>query len=535
MQTEVLISGAGPSGLALACQLERYGIKYIILDTKEGLTPFSKAIGVQARTLEVYEQIGLASKLISLGNISEKAQLIEGGEIKGEVELSKIGEGLSQYPYLLAVDQSLHEQVLYDHLRSVSTEKLRWGANLVDFEQDNDKVTAHVRLSQSSDETTTITARYLVGCDGARSLVRHQLGLKFEGSTFTRLFYVADVLLEWNFGHKSLALCLSHSSLTAFFPLPGSENRFRIVGVFPEGYENEKDEKDIVFPEIERKIKEDSKIDIVVSKLNWFAVYRVHSRRVERFYSGRCFLVGDSAHIHSPAGGQGMNTGIQDGYNLAWKLAMVLRHQNSESAAVTLFESYDEERSANAKRLLETTDKMFDLGASPDWTYSFLRTYVVPYVAGYILKLPIFKQTIFPIISQIGVNYCGMKLSRQDVAEIPVKSGERFPYFSVNGKSVFDKIRAPKFHAVVFSDGTIDEEALKEGVVQEKIDESLVDVIVVPLYPSVVEKFKRNKPFFVFLRPDNYIAFVSEQISATLISSYLLEVGLVGSLANQVD
>ena len=330
--------GAGPTGLALACQMIRYGIDFVIIDLNETTTPHSKAIGVQARTLEIYEQIGLADDLIAKGWITEKARLVEGGQVRGEVFLTEIGTGMSPYPFLLIVEQEKHEALLYGFIKAHQRD-VRWRTALESMSQDENGVTAIVK-SLGDSETETIKAKFLVGCDGAHSLVRHSLGLQFEGGTFERLFYVADVDIDWSFSHDSLHVNLAKDALTAFFPMPG-EKRWRIVGTFPEGHE--KDAGDILYEEIEQQIITDTGLDLDITKVNWFSAYKVHRGSVSKFSNGRCFLAGDSAHIHTPAGGQGMNTGIQDGYNLAWKLAMVRRANSS----LELLNSYNAERFEN--------------------------------------------------------------------------------------------------------------------------------------------------------------------------------------------
>ena len=254
MKTEVLIIGAGPTGLALACQLIRYGIDFVILDKKETTTPYSKAIGVQARTLEIYEQIGIAQDLISKGAIAEKVRLVESGGVRGEVDLSNIGEGLSQYPYLLIVEQGKHEKILYEFIKANGKDVL-WNTELENFSQDETEVKANIKNKNGAAET--IEAKFLVGCDGAKSVVRHTLGMTFEGSTFERLFYVADTQIEWEFPHDSLYVCLAENTITAFFPMVG-EKQFRIVGTFPE--DETRREGEILYEEIEKQIIEDTRV-----------------------------------------------------------------------------------------------------------------------------------------------------------------------------------------------------------------------------------------------------------------------------------
>ncbi|HXH69835.1 MAG TPA: FAD-dependent monooxygenase [Pyrinomonadaceae bacterium] len=509
METDVIIVGAGPTGLALACQLIRYGIDFVILDKRETTTPYSKAIGVQARTLEIYEQIGLADKLIEQGWITEKARLVEGGEVRGEVELAEIGKGLSPYPFLLIVEQGMHERILYDFLKSNGKDVL-WNTELENISQDKTGVTVNIKTANG--DRDVISAKFLIGCDGAKSFVRHALGLTFEGSTFERLFYVADVEIDWEFLHDALYVCLSKNTITAFFPMAG-ENHFRIVGTFPKGYEGK--EGEILYEEIERQIKADLELELDIYDVKWFSDYRVHTRHVNRFSRNRCFLAGDAAHIHTPAGAQGMNTGIQDGYNLAWKMAMVLRGR----ADAELLETYNEERLANAKNLLKTTDRIFNLGASPDAFIAYFRTHIFPYIAGFVLNFETVKNFIFPRISQIGVNYRDSSLSETD-GNFAIRAGDRMPYFEIEGASIYDRLHAPKFHLLTFFDGQNKPQNL-QAELSEYAD--FVDFHTLPLYPSIVEIFGTTESFTIFLRPDNYIGFFSEEVSAERLKKYLAE------------
>ncbi len=507
MKTDVIIVGAGPSGLALACQLIRFGVDFVILDRKETTTQFSKAIGVQARTLEIYEQIGLADKLISLGAIVEKAQMIVGGEVRGEIVFDEIGKGMSAYPYVLIVQQGKHETLLYDFIKSHGRDIL-WNTELEGISQTDADVTANIKNADGTQDV--IGAKYLVACDGAKSFVRHSLGLKFEGSTFERMFYVADVEIDWKFAHEALMVFLMKNNLLVFFPMVG-ENSFRIVGTFPEEFA--KDEGDVLYEEIEAQIKKDSEVELDITKVNWFSTYKVHSRHVERFSSGRCFLAGDAAHIHTPAGAQGMNTGIQDGYNLAWKIASVLQ----QNAPVELLETYNTERLENAKRLLKTTDRMFNFAASPEPILSYLRTHVFPYVAGAAFSLDAVKKFIFPIISQTGINYRHSPVSRTD-GEFNVKGGDRMPYFETQNASIYEKLKQPKFHLLTFFDGENNfadlTEILKNGA---------IDFHEIALYPNIAEIFGASRSFMILLRPDNYIGLISNDISGAELSKYLTE------------
>jgi 2-polyprenyl-6-methoxyphenol hydroxylase-like FAD-dependent oxidoreductase len=509
-KTDVIIVGAGPTGLSLACQLVRFGIDFVIIEKNSGVTEYSKAIGVQARTLEIYEQLGVVEQAIDRGQIAGKIRIIAGGKVRGEVDLSDMGQDLSPYPYLFVLEQSKNEQLLYDYLQSHHQE-VWWQTELEHFSQDEQGVTARVKTAEGGSET--IAAKYLVGCDGARSPVRHSLGLTFEGSTLERLYYVVDAQIDWAFSSDAGYGCISRDSLTFFFPMAG-EKRYRIVGTFPEGFDQNVGE--ILYETIEQRIKGDTKLFLDISNVKWFSVYKVNTRAVNKFAVGRCFVAGDAAHVHSPAGGQGMNTGIQDAYNLAWKMAFVIKGYASEK----LLETYDEERLPNAQRLLETTDRAFNVLVGSNWFFSFMRMKILPLVAKYAIGREVVGKNIFSAISQIRINYRKASLSKHDRDKnFQVKAGDRMPYFLVNGVNVYDRLRTPKFHLLVFDNGKHDEYDLQREIEQEYGD--FIDSIVIPLYPHISEIFGTNQPFQVLLRPDNYIGFISTSFSLADLKAYL--------------
>lgn len=522
INTDVIIVGAGPTGLSLACQLARYGIDFVIIEKNAGVTTHSKAIGVQARTMEIYEQLGVAQQAIDRGQIAGKIRILTGGKVLGEVDLSEMGQDLSPYPYLFILEQSRNEQLLYEYLQSHQKEVL-WRTELEYFTQDERGVIAQVKVADGISES--IAAKYLVGCDGARSPVRHVLGLSFEGSTLERLFYVVDAQIDGAFSHDAGYGCISRTSLGFFFPMAG-EKRYRIIGTFPEGFD--KPEGEILYAEIEQRIKDDTKLSLEISNVNWFSVYKVHTRAVNKFSIGRCFVAGDAAHIHSPAGGQGMNTGIQDAYNLAWKMAFVMKGYASEK----LLETYHEERLPNAQKLLETTDRAFNVLVGSNWFFSFMRMRILPLVAKYAIGRDLVRKNIFSTMSQIRINYRKASLSKHNGdQDFQVKAGDRMPYFSIEGESIYDKLRAPKFHLLFFSDSKHGRLDLQQELQNEY--GNLIDFTVIPLNPHVSEIFGKNQPFQLLLRPDNYIGFISTELSLAELKAYLRDWSMKGCFTSR--
>lgn len=512
-KTDVIIVGAGPTGLSLAVQLMHYGIDFIIFDKKESVTELSKAVIVHARTLEIYDQVNLAQKAVSGGEIVQKGALMHDGKISARLDFSDFGGRLSPFPFFLIFEQSKNEHLLYEHLQQNGKE-VHWQTEMESLTQDADGV--RVVLSAGNGKQT-VEARYLVGCDGASSPTRHFLGLAFEGSTQPRLFYVADVEMEFQVDEATFYGALGHDSFVLMFPMQG-EKHWRLVGNLPEY--NDEVNQDVTYDEVENKVKALVQRPLDITNVRWFSTYKVHTRHADAFSIGRCFLAGDAAHIHTPAGGQGMNTGIQDAYNLAWKLAFVLKGY----AAVSLLQSYNEERLANAKRLLHTTDQFFEVAAGDQWYLRFFRDNILPGLASVVTKFGAAKEFLFPMVSQIGINYRESSLSQhRSDKDFKVKAGDRMPYFLVDGASIYDKLYAPKFHLLVFSDGEHDYLRLKLEL--EKEYGELIDFNVISLYPRVVEIFGTNQPFQVLLRPDNYIGFISTEVSSNELNVYFSRFG----------
>ncbi|KAB8334384.1 pentachlorophenol monooxygenase [Scytonema tolypothrichoides VB-61278] len=510
IKTDVIIVGAGPTGLTLAVQLMRYGIDFVIFDKKEGVTDLSKALVVHARTLEIYDQVGLAQKAVEGGSLVQKGALMHSGKISARLDFSDFGGQLSPFPFFLVFEQSKNERLLYEHLGH-NGKDVQWQTEIKAIAQDASGVKAV--LIAANGKTQTIEARYLVGCDGASSPTRHLLDLSFEGSTYPRLFYVADVEMEFEADEGTFYAPLGHDSFVLIVPMQG-EKHWRLIGNLPEY--NDQVSPEVTFDEVENKVKQLVQWPMEITNVRWFSTYKVHTRRAEKFSEGRCFLAGDAAHIHTPAGGQGMNTGIQDVYNLAWKIGFVLKGYAGDS----LLETYNEERLANAKRLLQTTDQFFEVAAGDQWYLRFFRDNILPSLASFVTQFGAAKEFIFPMVSQIGLNYRDSSLNwHQGEQKFDVKAGDRMPYFLVDGANVYDKLRDPKFHLLVFSDGEHGYEGLKQELKNEYSD--FIDFNVIPLYPRVVEIFGTNQPFKVLLRPDNYIGFISTDLDLDDLKAYI--------------
>ncbi len=383
MDSDVLIVGAGPTGLMLANQLTRRGVRVQIIDRHSGPAQQSRAIAVQARTLEIYSKLGIAGQALALGKIGTGANLWAEGRWGARIPLGDIGQDMSPFPYVLILGQDDNEGIMGKHLQDQGV-SVQWNTELLKFEQQPDSVTATLKTADGT--TRQVSAAYMAGCDGARSAVREQSGISFPGAPDELNVYL------WRDGFHLL------------FPFRGQDH-WRIVGILPRQL---RDRDKLGFDDVIPAIRSEAGAALDFKSCSWFSTYRIHHRCAEKFRDRRSFLLGDAAHIHSPAGGQGMNTGLQDAYNLGWKLALVVQGL----ANPALLDSYEQERLPVAQRLLATTDRLFMLLVSDGWFAKLFRTRIVPRVLGFAMTVSRIRRLAFRTVSQIGIRYRHSPLSK---------------------------------------------------------------------------------------------------------------------------
>jgi 2-polyprenyl-6-methoxyphenol hydroxylase-like FAD-dependent oxidoreductase len=412
--TRVLIVGAGPTGLVLALWLTRFGVRVRIIDKMAEAGTTSRALAVQARTLEFYHQVGLDDAVIDGGVKIANVNLWVKGQRRATLPLARLGEGLTPYSFALVYPQDAHERLLIERLEE-SGVRVERQMELLHFTQHEHGVQATLRRPDGSEEACE--AAYLAGCDGASSAVREQLAIGFPGGTYTGLFYVADVEARGPTTGDELHADVEDADFLLVFPLKGKD-RLRLVGTVRDlpgdGHGT------LTFDDVKGKAIEHLRLNI--EKVNWFSTYRVHHRVAHSFRQGRAFLLGDAAHIHSPVGGQGMNTGIGDAVNLAWKLAAVL----SRGARPELLDTYEPERIAFARRLVATTDRIFTLVTRRGFVARFVRTRLAPILLPLLFRLSWTRRFFFGTVSQIGVNYRDSALSAGRAGTI--HGGDRLPW-----------------------------------------------------------------------------------------------------------
>ena len=390
--TDVLIVGAGPAGLALACELLRRGLRCRIIDKAAAPASTSRALGFQPRTLEVFDNMGILDEVMRRGGPIFGASFYEGEQmlftIGGEALQKLVQRNDVPYPYPWIMPQSDIESLLNDWLERLGGAVER-GCELVDFHEEAQAVVANVNTASGPQ---TIRASWLAGCDGAHSLVRRTLGIAFEGSTYEEHFLLADLDMDWSRGRDKTHTWFHPSGMFVAIPFPGTQ-RWRLFADLTAA-------KGEAIPEVtlelfQRLLRERTGDGVTrLSNPSWMSNFTSLNRRmVNRYRAGRVFLAGDAAHIHSPFGGQGMNTGIQDAFNLGWKLAQV----TTGSAPAELLDTYDAERRPVAEGVLRQTDDNTKVILSKSPIIKLLRERVLP--------LEAFQKFILRRASELDVNY----------------------------------------------------------------------------------------------------------------------------------
>jgi 2-polyprenyl-6-methoxyphenol hydroxylase-like FAD-dependent oxidoreductase len=435
-RSDVLIVGAGPTGLVLALWLAKQGVVPRVIDQRAEAYPTSRALAVQARTLELYRQLDLADAVIARGHKVPAVNLWVKGERAARVPFEMVGKELTPYSFLQIFPQDEHERLLIERLAALGV-PIERPVVLESFTERGDHVAA--RLRGADGEEIACETRYLAGCDGARSIVRETLGTGYPGGTYRQLFYVADVEASGPAVNGELNVDLDEADFLAVFPLAGA-GRVRLIGTVRD--ERADQGGMLAFEDVSGRAIEHLKIRI--EKVNWFSTYHVHHRVTAHFRKGRAFLLGDAAHIHSPAGGQGMNTGIGDAINLAWKLAAVLKGQAPES----LLDSYEAERIGFARRLVATTDRVFSFTTADGPIADIVRTRIAPVLLPMAMSFRAAREFLFRTVSQIMINYRGGPLSAGVAGR--VQGGDRLPWVAADGVDNFASTAAIAWQVHVY-------------------------------------------------------------------------------------
>ena len=502
-RSDVLIVGAGPTGLVLALWLTRLGAKPRIIDKTAEPGTTSRALAVHARTLELYRQLDLAGAVTARGHKVPAVRLWVKGEPRARVSFEEIGSRLTPYPFLHIFPQDEHERLLIARLEELGVAVER-RTELVGYRDRGDGVTARLRGPDGREESCE--AAYIAGCDGARSIVRETMGTGFGGGTYRHLFYVADVEASGPAVDGELNADLEEADFLGVFPL-ADKGRVRLIGTVRD--ERADRAETLTFDDVSRRIIDNLKVD--VKTVNWFSTYHVHHRVAQHFRKGRAFLLGDAAHVHSPAGGQGMNTGIGDAINLAWKLKAAL----AGHAPDTLLDSYEQERIAFARRLVQTTDRVFMLATGEGKLAEIIRTRIAPIVFPALARFGLFREFLFRTVSQVTISYRNCALNEGRAGD--VHGGDRLPWVMVEGRDNYDALNAMAWQVHVYG-GAAD--AVRAWCRQHRLP--LHEFAWRPQYGEA--GLARDALYLI--RPDSYVGLAHRSGSADVLQRYFAQRGI---------
>jgi 2-polyprenyl-6-methoxyphenol hydroxylase-like FAD-dependent oxidoreductase len=503
--TDVLVIGAGPTGLAMGCQLARHGVSFRIIDDRAGRVHESRAIGVQARTMEVFDDLGLASAFLAQARRADPVRMLIHGRDSAALHFDELGDD-TRFRGLYLVPQPQTERILRDHLRERGVD-VEQRVRLLELRQDVDGVTAELeRIADGVRET--VRARYLVGCDGAHSRVRELLEIPFEGATYEEEFLLADVRTREPV--DSLSLYLGRRALALVAPVGD------LVRVMGYRFDHPRRDDAPTAAEVDDLLR-DAQAPVVFSRVEWLTRFRLHHRATRHYRRGRAFLAGDACHIHSPAGGQGMNTGIQDATNLAWKLAAVLR-----GAPDALLDTYESERQRVGAKLVRTTDRAFGLIASPRRELRWVRDFIAPWLVPVAFRWKPMRWRLERFVSQLDIRYRDSAIVRSDLSGADaafrngLAEGCRIPDLPIGDTTLQVLARSRGMHALAL--GPCDEAGLVA------LERRGIDVRRLALADDTRELFRRfgvTQAAIYVIRPDGYIGLRSYGPSAASALAYL--------------
>jgi len=522
LRTDVLIVGAGPAGLVLAAVLADNGVDFRIVDRKAGPVAESRAAIVHVRTLELLDRLGLADQAVARGVKTTRVEICERGRLVAEFPLAGKGsEAFTPFPYALGLEQDRTERLVVQWLADRG-HGVDWDTELVTLASGPDGARAVVQGTDG--ETQTIVARWAVGADGARSPVRHALNIGFAGSTYGQTGLLADVDIDLPPGSAlpagTLRLNLTRGGFVGIFRLAGG--RYRLFGAVPPDLTPPNTSHDVsheAYAEvplatIQRWFDEYFAVHAPLTGAAWTALFRIHSRVADHFRAGNVFLVGDAAHIHSPAGGQGMNLAIGDAFNLGWKLALVANGHAHDR----LLDSYQTERYRVAMTVLRGTDRGFALETTRHPIAAWVRTHVAARLVGPLTRLGTVRAAIFRLFSQTWITYRhSPAVASEPGGNRGPLPGDRAPYGQLEHtddgvpRNLFDIIGGTGHHVLLFEGSKPDPAILaRRRTIDELLRHYAVDIRVhaVPAGEKALHaRYAARRPRLFLIRPDGHVAY----------------------------
>jgi 2-polyprenyl-6-methoxyphenol hydroxylase-like FAD-dependent oxidoreductase len=511
-KAEVLIVGAGPTGLTMANLLAKSEVTFMLIDKSSGPAKNSKAFGIHARTLEVFHQIGIAEKCIQAGRTDNTIRIVVKGKVAAEFSASEIVPGKTRYPYFLILPQNETEQLLEEALEDKG-HKVKWDHELLDLERHDSRVDAMIKIPGKG--KSKMSFRYVIGCDGAESIVKEVAGFTFKGKTIQETFFLADCKLNWDLEHPGIYFIFSPNYLSAVFSYKQKDSYrfFNFLNPINEDLEKEDFSKE----NLRDLLDSDPYVKAKASEISWLSVFRIHNLYAENFRNGNIFIAGDAAHVHSPAGAQGMNTAIQDACNLAWKIALVIKGMASEK----LLDTYNEERHFIAKNLYNVTDRFFRIMTNKSPLGNFFRINIFPALFRTLTSFETIRNKSLMRMSQLSVKYPKSSLNRKGRnapgSNSPV-AGQRVPYCQliIEGIATDTLQLSETYHFSVIIAYT-EENQLKAFAVKEFYQRNFNYPVKVYLFlqsknPLLFKTWGITDTAVYIIRPDGHIIFGSSAL-----------------------
>ena len=517
---DVLIIGAGPTGLALATQLQQYGTRYRIIDRSFDRAQESRALAVQARTLECLDTVGLADPLVARGRTSTRLVLHLGARTVAEVRLGEFDSVDTRYPFILFVSQAETELLLNNHLGSAGMTVER-GVELIEFAASESYV--ECRLRDANDREELVRTSYLVGCDGAHSAVRKGAGLSFAGGSYPQDFVLGDVEADGPLEPGAINSFPGRGGFAVFFPL-GQPTTWRVIAMSADRHQGDPADETAVtsalsLADLQGLVDPPTERSVRLRDPAWLTRFHLHHRQISHYRAGRVFLAGDAAHIHSPVGAQGMNTGIQDAWNLGWKLALVSRGLARDN----ILDTYELERWPVGRFLLRYTDRIFGIftrAMSSGRVASWAREVVMSRILPGAVQTPWLRSAAFRFISELGIRYRRSPLSEEGSPHVGtgLRPGDRLPdaCVTIDGDAVsFQRaVVSQRFTLLLCGDEQMQKEPVPDLLAQysvalrtRRISSRAAPGALVDTSGSVLSFLGGGRGAHYLVRPDGYVAY----------------------------
>jgi len=539
---QVLVIGAGPTGLMAANLLKRSGVTVRIVDDRVEASRESRAFAVMARSMELFGQLGLADRILDRGVVNPGIDFYVRARHVGGLDYDRAHSPDTPYEFITLHPQSNTEAVLIDDLTRLGVVVERQ-TTVTGLSQDLEGVLTSATGPDGHERT--IHSQYVIGADGAHSAVRKSLGLSFEGAKYPQTFMLADCRVDWPLDHARFRVFMHGATIALFLPLDGGK-RSRVMAT---DHSNKADQEgpeaaQLDLAELEPVYREATGLDVRLTDPVWTTRYRVSHRGVPRYGEGRVFVAGDAAHIHSPAGGQGMNTGLQDAANLVWKLAATLAGAPSD-----LLDTYDSERRPVGQQVVETSDKMFSAAAGQTGWEAGLRDWFAGPVSAAISRVDAVQHRAFRRLSQLEIGYSpnsfledaapalgktGPAVGRRAPNAVIAHHVDVFDLLSGYGFSVLALSRKPlerdEAHRLAAALDTLAADRVKVHLVTRLAvgrDERVVAAASADVFDAYGLRERDGQAIYL-IRPDGYVAWRGDGLDVAACGRFLQRFGVEG-------